>query len=79
MLDEYDKKVVTSYDKKASRTMAGKKKTLKINQPLRGYAPGQTIQIEVDESGVPLERYWRDRLKDAQADSCVELVKGSKK
>ena len=51
-----------------------RKVTIKLNAPLRGYAAGTELRIEVDKDGTPLERYWRDRFKDAKTDKCVELA-----
>ena len=50
------------------------KKAIKLNAPLRGYAAGTELRIEVDKAGTPLDRYWRDRFKDAKIDNCVEFV-----
>lgn len=50
------------------------KKSIKLNAPLRGHPSGAVIRIEVDKEGTPLERYWRDRFKDAKIDNCVEWV-----
>lgn len=44
---------------------------LKINS-VPGYAG--IISVQTDDNGVPLERFWRNRLKDAKADNCVEVV-----
>ena len=55
------------------------KKKLKLNAPLRGYPAGTVLPITVDNKGVPTERYWRDRLKDAKKDKCVEFVGSEKK
>ena len=57
---------------------ATKTKKLVINAPLKDYRVGQEIEIEVDQDGVPLGRYWRDRLKEAEIDGCVEFAKTSK-
>lgn len=48
---------------------------LKVNN-----VPGHsgTVTIQTDENGVPLERFWRNRIKDAAVDNCVEVVKPSK-
>ena len=48
---------------------------LKINN-VKGYAGVVTVQT--DSAGVPLERFWRNRIKDAEADNCVEIVKAKK-
>lgn len=45
---------------------------LKINS-VPGFSG--TLTIQTDASGVPLERFWRKRLKDAETDNCVEVVK----
>lgn len=71
MLENYEKKVLTVKEKK-----------IKLNAPLKGFEAGHEILIKCDNSGIPLDRYWRDRLKDAQIDNCIEFVKenkGSKK
>lgn len=51
---------------------------LKINAPIRGYAEGAQIEIKTDKDGTPLDRYWRDRIKDAAIDGCVEFVDAKK-
>ena len=48
---------------------------LKINN-VKGFSG--TITVE-DNGGVPVERFWRNRLKDAETDNCVEVVKTSAK
>lgn len=45
---------------------------LKINN-VTGYAG--VITIQADGNGVPLERFWRNRLKEAERDNCVEIIK----
>lgn len=54
-------------------------KQLKINKPLAGHQAGSVISIKTDKQGTPIDRYWRDRMKDAKIDSCVEPVKSKKK
>lgn len=49
---------------------------IKINN-VTGFAG--TLTIQTDENGVPLERFWRKRLKDAETDNCIEIVKTPKK
>ena len=44
---------------------------LKINN-VRGYSG---IIDVADNNGIPVERFWRNRLKDAGIDNCVEVVK----
>lgn len=47
---------------------------LKINKPMAGHRTGDIVEIEVDKNCIPLDRFWRNRLKDAEIDGCVELV-----
>lgn len=48
---------------------------IKLNIPLAGYQKGQTISIDADSKGTPIDKFWRRRLKDAEIDNCVEVVK----
>ena len=56
-----------------------KKISLKINKPFSGKKKGDIVEISVDKYGVPLDAYWRNRLKDSVIDSCIELIKINKK
>lgn len=47
---------------------------LKLNQPMRGYGAGRIVTIQTDVNGLPLEKFWRRRLKDAEIDNCVAVV-----
>lgn len=51
------------------------KKVIRLNAPLRGLPSGAEVKIKVDSEGTPTDRYWRDRLREAQIDKCVEFVK----
>ncbi len=51
---------------------------IKINKSLRGFVPGQTTLIEVNEDGIPLDSFWRKRFKDAERDNCLEIVQDEK-
>ena len=48
---------------------------LKLNQPMAGFEAGREVTVQTDANGVPLEKFWRRRLKDAEIDNCVEVVK----
>lgn len=52
--------------------------TLKLNRKLRGQGPGE-IRVRKGSDGKPQDKYWRDRLKDAETDGCCELVEISTK
>jgi len=45
---------------------------------LPGYAPGAIIRVKTDAEGIPTDARWRRRLKDAETDHCVEVVKPSR-
>ena len=47
---------------------------LKINKPIHGHPPGATVRVRADDAGVPFEKHWRDRLRDAEIDNCVTVV-----
>ncbi len=51
---------------------------LKLNMPFQGFAAGREITVKADANGVPLEKFWRRRLKDAVSDNCVEIVSQEK-
>lgn len=39
---------------------------------------GDQILITVDEDGIPLDHYWRKRLKEAEKDGSCEIVHDKK-
>jgi hypothetical protein len=41
---------------------------LKINIGFNAYVAGSTVDVPADEHGTPLNRFWRDRLADAEAE-----------
>jgi len=50
---------------------------IKILKPLfykRNYKVGEEIEVQTDEDNTPLDKFWRDRLKDAKIDECVLVV-----
>ena len=50
---------------------------IKINFPIPSLylRKGDVFNIDTDEDRVPIEKFWRDRLKDAAIDNCIEVVK----
>ena len=54
-------------------------KRIRVNKAMGPSLPiGAERDIEVDSEGVPLEQFWRQRVKDAKTDDCVEWVKPAK-
>ena len=47
---------------------------LKILNPELTRLYGDEVDIETDKHGTPTEKYWRNRLRDATRDKCVEVV-----
>lgn len=50
------------------------KKKLLIKKPVGKYKVGEIIQVDCDKYGIPLNQYWRNRLKDSAIDQCVEEI-----
>ena len=48
---------------------------LKINKPIHGHPSGSTVRVQADDASVPLDKFWRDRIRDAEIDDCVTVVK----
>ena len=42
------------------------------------YPEGQSIKIETDDFGVPLDSFWRRRLKDSKIDNCFKITNKKK-
>ena len=51
---------------------------LKVLKDLPGYKAGQKVRIKTNND-IPVDRFWRDRLRDAEIDGCVEIVKPIRK
>lgn len=51
-----------------------KKLQILINKTFMQYQEGSIITVNA-EKGIPLEKFWRDRLKDSEIDNCVSIVK----
>ena len=52
---------------------------LKINFDALNYKSGDIIKIDCTEDGIPLDKFWRDRLQDSKRDKCVEVVSNESK
>lgn len=46
---------------------------VKINT-VPGHPKGKVIELPAKD-GVPVLRFWRDRIKDSAIDNCLEIVK----
>lgn len=48
--------------------------SIKINKPFSGKKVGEILKVATDKRGVPLDAYWRNRLKDSSIDNCIEIL-----
>lgn len=51
--------------------MSKKKVEYTVNVSMHGVKAGQSVLLDVDVHGIPLDRKWRRRLKDAKIDGCI--------
>ena len=51
---------------------------LKINFSFGPHKKDQVIKVEA-RNGQPISQYWRRRLRDAQIDKCVSIVRKTAK
>lgn len=49
-------------------------KELKLNYDMKGHKKDTVLLVKVDKEGVPVDRYWRDRVKESTKDDCVSWV-----
>lgn len=47
---------------------------LEIKKPFDNYTVGQIVPVKAVR-GLPIDVYWRRRLKDAELDGCVQIIK----
>ncbi len=47
---------------------------VKINKDIGAYKVGEVVFLATDKHGLPLDRFMRARLKDAEIDNCIERV-----
>ena len=52
---------------------------IKVNVDMDNIRAGTELNIPTDYDGIPLSRYWRDKLKDSKKDNCCEIVKPKSK
>jgi len=51
---------------------------IEILKDFAGYKKGQKVTIE-STKGIPVDIFWRRRLKDAEFDDCVKVIKKTKR
>jgi hypothetical protein len=51
---------------------------VKLNKNIAPYKAGREINIACDEHNIPLEKFWRDRLKDSEIDNCLTVISEEK-
>ena len=50
---------------------------IKVLKEIPGHKAGVTVKVQVNGK-IPVQKFWRDRLRDAAIDNCVEIVKARK-
>ena len=51
---------------------------IKLNKDLGGFKQGNTLTLNTNKNGVPLNQYWRRRLEEAKIDSAIEILDNNK-
>jgi len=51
---------------------------ISIDKSFMHYVKGSIISVK-SKDGIPLDKFWRDRLKDSEFDGCVSIVKRTRK
>ena len=51
---------------------------IKLNQSFKGLPVGSELSID-SVGGIPVDSFWRKRLKDSVIDNCIEIVKNQYK
>lgn len=51
---------------------------LKINQNMNGYLKGHVLTVICDDDHIPVDPFWRARLRDAETDNCCEILPEAK-
>lgn len=50
------------------------KRKILLNKTISKYTEGTELDIRCDKNGIPLEKFWRDRLKESEKDGCITLI-----
>ena len=51
---------------------------ISIDKSFMQYTKGSIITVNAKD-GIPVDKFWRDRLKDSEIDGCVSIVKKTRK
>ena len=51
---------------------------IKLNVDLGGFVAGQEIKLDAI-NGIPKDLFWRARIKDADRDNCIKILKSKSK
>ena len=43
------------------------------------YKVGDIVEVKIDEGKIPVDKFWRQRFKDAVIDNCIEIINNKKK
>lgn len=48
--------------------------TVEVLKPIGSHKAGERVRVVCDDQGVPINREWRRRLRDAEFDQCVRIL-----
>jgi len=51
---------------------------VKVLKNIPGWQKDQTVVVETDKEGTPLDLHWRRRFRDAKTDNCIEIDQPNK-
>lgn len=51
---------------------------IRVNKKFGSYEAGAIIKVQHNK-GIPVDKYWRDRIKDSEFDDCVTVIQPADK
>jgi len=51
---------------------------IEVLKAFDGHPVGAVVSVTCDQTGTPLDRNWRRRLKDAKTDNCCKILAAPK-
>ena len=48
--------------------------SIQTNVNILNYPAGFIVTVECDADGIPLDSFWRKRLRDSEIDNCCEIL-----
>ncbi len=48
---------------------------IQVKKQMANHSVGDIVHLDADDNGVPIDFFWRRRLRDAKMDGCCEIMK----